>query len=308
MPSINPADLSPARVVSVFGPRVLLETADGQRFQCLLASRKLKPVCGDRVLHRPPTSATEGVVASIEPRNSVLRRPDMRGRVEIVAANITQLVIMSAVTPPADPFLIDRYLVAAELMPAKSVCVYNKIDLLTSDPGSAKINLNDYGSIGYDIAYTSTRSGAGVDRLRELLRSDVSILVGQSGVGKSSLLNILLPGADAVTRSLSDATGRGRHTTTASILHHLSEGGELIDTPGVRDFAPPPVADREVAHGFIEFRDLVSECRFNDCMHLDEPDCAVTAAVTDGRIVARRYESYKRLVRQMRELAEKQKP
>ncbi len=297
-----------ARVISVFGPRLLVETEGRRQFQCLLGSRKLRPVCGDRVQCRLPTEKAEGVITGLLPRRSELRRPDRRGRPEVLAANVTQLVIVSAVTPAWDPFLVDRYLVAAESMSAAAVGVFNKIDMLNTDAAAPPTELDEYASLGYTVIRSSVRTGAGITDLTSALAGQTSILVGQSGVGKSSLLNVILPAAEAATRAVSKGTGMGRHTTTASVLYHLRGGGELIDSPGVRDFTPPPLADRDIDTGFVEFKMPARNCRFNDCMHLEEPGCGVKAAVTDGKIGQRRYESYRRMVRLMRELAEKTKP
>ncbi len=297
-----------ARVISVFGPRLLVETENRRQFQCLLSSRRLKPVCGDEVQCRLPSGTAEGVITGLLPRRSELRRPDNRGRPEVIAANVTQLVIVAAVTPAWDPFLVDRYLVAAESMPAAAVCVFNKIDLLNTDATAPPAELDEYASLGYTVIRSSVRTGVGITSLATALAGQTSILVGQSGAGKSSLLNVILPDAEAATRAVSEGTGLGRHTTTASVLHHLRGGGELIDSPGVRDFAPPPLADRDIDAGFVEFETPAQSCRFNDCMHLDEPGCGVKAAVADGKIGGRRYESYRRMVRLMRELADKTRP
>ena len=158
--------------------------------------------------------------------------------------------------------------------------------------------------LGYEIVNTCAKSGAGIDRLDQLLQNETSILVGQSGVGKSSLLNKLIPGIDAATQAISESGGFGKHTTTASILYHLKHGGEIIDSPGVRDFAPPPQAPREIAHGYVEMAPLVHDCKFADCMHLKEPDCAIKAAVDAGTITSRRYDSYRRLVDLMERLSQ----
>lgn len=297
-----------ARVISVFGPRLLVETEDRHQFQCLLGSRKLKPVCGDEVQCQLPTGTTAGVITLLLPRRSELRRPDKRGRPEVIAANVTQLVVVSAVTPTWDPFLVDRYLVAAESMSATAICIFNKIDLLDDNEAGPPGELDQYASLGYTVICSSVRTGDGIAGLTSALAGHTSILVGQSGAGKSSLLNVILPDADAATRAVSEGTGLGRHTTTASVLHHLPDGGELIDSPGVRDYAPPPLADRDIDAGFIEFNAPAQTCRFNDCLHLEEPDCGVKAAVASGEIRQRRYESYKRMVKLMRELAEKTKP
>lgn len=292
------------RVVAGFGRRVLVEAADGDRHLCLVSGRRLRPICGDRVRWRPALDQGDGLVVEIDERVNELARPDRRGRPEAIAANVSQLVIVAAPLPAPDLFILDRYLAAAELMHADACLVWNKID--TEDPGEdgagASTPLEEFRGVGYPVVPASAVTGAGLGPLRARLAGRTSILVGQSGVGKSSLLNALLPHVAAETAEISAATGEGRHTTTASILHHLPEGGELIDSPGVRDYAPPPIPPADVASGYRELVQLLGQCRFANCMHLREPGCAVKAAVADGRIGERRYESYRRLVRLMETL------
>ncbi|MGD9291349.1 MAG: ribosome small subunit-dependent GTPase A [Gammaproteobacteria bacterium] len=288
------------RVVAAFGRRVLVEDSEGARHACMLAGRRLRPVCGDRVTWQRPRDHSDGLVTSIEPRRSELARPSRRGDREVLAANVTQVVVVSAPKPTPDAFLVDRYLVAAELMGAAACIAYNKTDL---DPDGGAIDLGEFESLGYPVIRICARNGTGLDRLRPQLEGHTSILVGHSGVGKSSIINALLPDAGTRTAALSDASGEGRHTTTASVLHHLPTGGELVDSPGVRDYAPPPVSPGEVGAGFREIASRDSQCRFSDCLHLREPGCAVKAAVEAGEISDRRYESYRRLVRLMEKLS-----
>jgi ribosome biogenesis GTPase len=266
----------------------------------MLAGRRLRPVCGDRVSWQRPLDNSDGLLTSIEPRRTELARPSRRGDREVLAANISQVVIVSAPRPLPDAFLVDRYLVAAELMGAAACIAYNKTDL---DPNNGAMDLAEFESLGYPVIRVCARDKAGLDSLRPRLEGQTSILVGHSGVGKSSIINALLPDAETRTAALSEATGEGRHTTTASVLHHLPTGGELIDSPGVRDYAPPPVAPGDVGAGFREIASRQGQCRFSDCLHLREPGCAVKAAVESGEISDRRYESYRRLVRLMEKLA-----
>jgi ribosome biogenesis GTPase len=276
-----------------------------------MSGRQLRVVCGDRVDWARPRDHSDALVIRILPRDNELSRPDRRGRKEILAANISQLIVVTAAIPKPDPFLVDRYLAMAELMDAGARLVYNKTDL--ESPGKA-IDLEEFSSIGYPVHSVSAKSETGLDELIDALRKQTSILVGQSGVGKSSLINAILPGLDIATSEVSSATGEGKHTTTASVLHHLSspatlelpmaEPGEIIDSPGVRDFAPSPVPARDVVRGFREFAHPAQQCRFSNCMHLREPDCGIKKAVADGQISARRYESYKRLVRLMDQLGD----
>ncbi|MGH8494646.1 MAG: ribosome small subunit-dependent GTPase A, partial [Gammaproteobacteria bacterium] len=288
----------PGRIIASHGQRVIVEDQNGDRHRCRLAGRKLRAVCGDRAHWHPASDGDECVVSEVPPRENALGRPDRRGRIQVLAANLTQLVVMVAPSPPPDLFIVDRYLAAAALLPARGLIVLNKADL-ADGAAQLRLALQWFERAGYTVLETSAVTGAGIEALTSELEPHISILVGQSGVGKSSLLNVLLPGVDAATAEISAATGEGRHTTVVSVLHHLPGGGDIIDSPGVRDYAPPPVEPAEVAHAFVEFREPVARCRFADCRHMREPECGVRAAVERGDIDPRRYESYRRLLRRM---------
>ncbi len=286
----------PGRVVASYGRRVLVEDDRRKRLNCQLKGRRLKAVCGDNIEWYPDRH--NGVVTAIATRRNELRRPDSRGRIEILAANISQLVVVIAPTPVVDEFLVDRYLAAARLMGADSLVVCNKSDLGGLDLAG------EYETIGYPLVSVSAKTSESMELLATALKGHTSVLVGQSGVGKSSLSNALIPRLALATQALSEATGEGKHTTSTAILHHLPGGGEIIDSPGVRDFAPPPMELNRVDFGFPEFDQAVQQCRFNDCLHLKEPQCAVKAAVDSGEISARRYRSYRELLHLMRRLQE----
>lgn len=258
-----------------------------------MARRGLRVVCGDEVSWQATGDAGEAAVTGHSPRRSELTRPDRRGRVEILAANLDLLVVVVAPEPTVDPFVTDRYLAAGETMGCRLLIVSAKSDVDAPVPAG----LEDYEAIGYPVLQASVVTGEGVDELGGHLAGHRSILVGQSGVGKSSLLNALVPGSDAATGELSGATGEGRHTTTATMLHELPGGGEIIDSPGVRDYAPALDDPAVVVRGFREIAAAQPHCRFANCRHLKEPDCAVKAAVEAGAISPRRYESYRRLRR-----------
>ncbi len=308
-PRTRKADRSPAhtepqsgRVVAAFGRHVLVEDSDGERHRCMIAGRRLRPVCGDRVRWARAADQSNSLLVAIEPRHNELARPSRRGHTEVLAANIDQILVVVAPVPQPDPFIVDRYLAAAELMDADACVVLNKCEL---EGAAAAIDLQQFGQAGYTTFVTSAETGEGLARLAESMHQKTSIFVGQSGVGKSSLLNALMPELELAVDQVSRATGEGKHTTTASVLHHLHGGGEIIDSPGVRDFAPPTMDTRMVARGFREIAELAVGCRFADCMHLREPDCAVKQAVESGKVAARRYESYRRLVRLMEQLGER---
>jgi ribosome biogenesis GTPase len=282
-------------VIVNYGKSVLVE--DGRRtlYRCV-ARRNLPPtVSGDRVTWEP-VGIREGVIHAIEPRHTVLQRADGANRHRALAANIDQIVIVAAPQPALDPFLIDRYVVAAELCGAAPLLVVNKSDLLDpQEDARAACCVHEYAAIGYGAFLTSALENTGLDVLARALANRTSILVGQSGVGKSSLIKRLLPELDILIGKLSEASGQGRHTTTTTTLYHLSHGGDLIDSPGVRDFRLGEAAARELARGFREFLPYLGRCRFQDCRHLAEPGCAVKEAVHAGTIGERRLASYREL-------------
>lgn len=284
-------------VVAAYGRRVVVRTDQHGELDCMLKGRRLRPVCADRV--RVTRHDHGHVVTSIEDRDRTLSRPDRRGREEILASNIDRLLVVTAPEPEPDPFITDRYLAAAELMNAAAAVVLNKIDLWTAAPPDW---LGVYRDLGYDVYATSTTLPSGIDEVATWCQGGVGILVGQSGVGKSSLLNALVPDLGLKTGQVSAGSGEGRHTTTASVLHDLPEGGALIDSPGVRDFAPALLDPPDIAHGFREIIAAQPNCRFHNCLHLNEPNCAVLDGVSTGEIDGRRFESYRRLHNLMRQL------
>ncbi len=253
-------------------------------------------VVGDRVKVRLNPDGT-GLIVDVHPRRNELsrraagRRHSLR---HVIAANIDFVWIVQAVhLPEPNPGFIDRVLVAAERYEIPAGLIINKIDLMTEEdrpPIDALERL--YANLGYRVLRTSVVSGEGVDTLREALRGKTSVVTGPSGVGKSSLLNAIEPGLNIRTAPVSEKTGKGRHTTTYVALYPLSIGGFVVDTPGLREFGVTDLEPAELSHYFVEFRPYLSACRFPDCTHEHEPDCAVKAAVASGEISEERYYSY----------------
>lgn len=279
-------------VLASYGRGVLVQSGEGT-LRCSLEGRKQRIVCGDRVswIHRPANDRAS--VESIEPRRNLIERIDARGRPEPVAANIDRLAIVVAPEPAPDWFLVDRYWAGAQLKDIATLLIINKSDLGID---AIQAEIGTYRSLGLPCLALAARSGSGIEELRSALAGSVTMLVGQSGVGKSSIVNALAPEAAAQTAELT-RDAEGRHTTTAARLYHLGSESSIVDAPGVRDFAPPASIVHAAARAFVEVHARSVDCRFNDCRHMEEPGCAVRAAVQDGSIAARRYESYRRLFR-----------
>jgi len=291
-------------VVGTFSRRMNLQLDNHAEISARIKGKKLRPVCGDHVLAEPILNEPEWLITSIYPRKNELTRPDSRGRKEVLAANLDSVVVMAAAEPKPDWYIVDRYLAAAEIMGTEGIVIFNKIDLQSSSEQSQAV-LNDYENVGYTVLQCSAKSGVNLDTLSAALHEKTAIIVGQSGVGKSSVINQLIADADQRTGELSDSTGEGKHTTVNSVMLNLPNGGAVIDSPGVRDYAPTIESAPEVHRGFREIFELSQQCRFANCLHLREPDCAVKNAAESGEISARRYESYKRLMSTSQRLADK---
>jgi ribosome biogenesis GTPase len=285
-------------VLASFGRGVLVQTSEGL-LRCGLKGRKLRVVCGDRVIWGYPPSADGPSVESIEPRRNLIERIDSRGRAEPVAANIDRLAIVVAPQPATDWFLVDRYWAGAVLKDLEALIIVNKKDLGTDD---IEQQLAEYRKLRLMCIEVSCQSGDGIADLERLLSGSVNLLVGQSGVGKSSLVNALAPEAAAQTAELT-RDAEGRHTTTTARWYQLDPTSAIIDAPGVRDFAPPAHLVRAAERGFVEIHERSVHCRFKDCRHMQEPGCAVRPAVINQQISTRRYESYRRLFRLYEKLA-----
>lgn len=291
-----------ATVVATYSRRMRLLLANGSQVDARIKGKRIKPVCGDRVSAEPIGGESDWLITAISDRRNELTRPNMRGQIEVLAANLDYLIVVAAAEPKADWFIVDRYLCAAEVMGIAAAVVYNKTDLASDDAGSRR-ELASYAAIGYEIVQCSALDGCGIDELARILAYGCAIIVGQSGVGKSSLINRLIGDDKQRTSTLSDKTGEGRHTTVNSEMIALPSGGSVIDSPGVRDYAPALESSTAAAIGFREITRAAQHCRFSNCRHLREPGCAVKAAVDEGTISERRYDSYKRMVNLTEQLA-----
>ena len=278
-------------VLAAYG-RGALVLAGGETMHCALAGRSLRVVCGDEVEWRRDAGGMPTVQALASRRNG-LERVDSRGRAEPVAANLDRLAIVVAPRPAPDWFVVDRYWAAALQAGIDAMLIVNKSDL---DGAPIAEEVANYRRLGLTIAAVGAHSGAGMEAMRARLATGATLLVGQSGVGKSTLVNALVPAAEAQTAQLT-RDREGRHTTTTARRYRLGADAALVDAPGVRDFAPPARIARAAERGYVEIHALARGCRFGDCRHLREPGCAVRAAVEAGAISPRRYESYRRLLR-----------
>ncbi len=290
-------------MVANFGASLAVESADGMVHRCALRQNLDTLVVGDRVVWQAGPEET-GVVVALTPRRTLLARPDGSGGAKPLAANIDQVLVVTASIPLFSPELVDQYLVAAETTGIAPLIVFNKVDLLDG-PGRRHIDtaLAPYRAIGYPIIHASTVAQHGLDELLEALKGRTSVFAGQSGVGKSSLIKALLPREEIAVGEISATTGLGRHTTSAARLYHLPGGGNLIDSPGVREFGLWAVSRGELEDGFREFRPHLGHCRFRDCRHTSEPGCAILKALAEGAIAEQRYRSFQRLAAELEEAA-----
>ena len=277
-----------------------VETENGETFRCNLRRTLKNVVVGDRVSWRLGSEQLQGISGVIEaifPRQNELSRPDYYDGIKVMAANIEQIIIVSAVLPQLSLNIIDRYLVICENANIPALIVLNKVDLLSeSERQEVEKQLAIYQKIGYKTLCLSAQTGENMAELHRYLAKGTSIFVGQSGVGKSSLINQILPEVNAQTGEISDISGLGQHTTTASRLYHLPQGGNLIDSPGIREFGLWHLEPEQITQGYREFHDFLGGCKFRDCKHKDDPGCAIREAVEQEKIHPIRFENYHRLI------------
>jgi ribosome biogenesis GTPase len=297
MPAVDLEACLPGRVLRVQGLHSLVATAAGGRYRCavrrllrnLVIDERNVVAAGDQVWIRP-AGAEEGLIERVEPRHGVLAR-DSRGREHVLVANVDQIVVVVSVAEPElKPHLVDRYLVSAEQGRIAPIICINKADL--ADAADLQPVVGLYSQLGIRVLLTSAVDGRGIESLRRELRDRETVFAGQSGVGKSSLLNSIQPGLNRLVREVSESTQKGKHTTTTAELLPLEEGGWVVDTPGIRQFALWKIIPEELEGFFPEFRPYVYLCRYAGCKHMQEEGCAIKEAVAGHRISMQRYESY----------------
>ena len=273
------------KVITRYGQRQLVENEQGRVFQSVSRQNIGLSVAGDRVLFQK-TKHDEAIVTAIYPRDSELKRQG-----KLIAANIDQLWLVVALEPHYEFELIDRYLIMAENYKLPIGIIVNKIEL-SSDEKSTTKDFMHYKLLDYDVHFVSVKNQTNLDTFKEKLVNKSHIFLGQSGVGKSSLINSLIPDLELRVSEISNKSKLGKHTTTNTTIYHIPSGGDLIDSPGVREFQLENLTELEIKNGFKEFKALSSECRFRDCRHINEPNCAVKDSLDQGKISNNRYQSY----------------
>ncbi len=280
-------------VVASYGKRYGVELDDGVQVSCVTRGKKNDLACGDRVEVKM-TDTHEGVVEKLHSRTSLLFRSNAY-KTKTLASNVTQVIIVLATTPSFYEALLNRCLIAAEAAKIKALIVLNKCDL--ADNTEAMKLLSIYQNLGYQVQPLSAKND--IAPLKQWLKNQTSVLVGQSGMGKSTIVNALLPNSAVRTQEVSTVLDSGKHTTTAAHLYHLDSDSDLIDSPGLQEFGLNHLNIEELEHAFIEFRPFLGKCRFNNCKHLHEPDCAVISAVESGKVSPVRLAFYQAMTQEI---------
>ena len=272
-------------VITRYGQRQLVESNNGDLFQATGRQNIGLSVAGDRVLFQK-IEGDEGVVTAVYPRKTELKRQD-----RLIAANIDQLWLVVAIEPHYQFELIDRYLIMAENSNLPINIIVNKIELSNND-NQLSNDFSHYIDLGYDVHFLSVKNKTNLEKLKKSLVDRSHIFLGQSGVGKSSLINSLIPDLDLRVNEISTKSKLGKHTTTNTTIYHIPSGGDLIDSPGIREFQLDDLTEKQIVNGFREFKSLIGKCRFRNCQHINEPNCAIKKAIESGNINSSRYESY----------------
>jgi ribosome biogenesis GTPase len=285
-------------VTASYGAQIDVEEINSSKRisrRCHLRANLPIIVAGDKVTWKD--YGDYGVVIARHPRKTQICRPDDRGNLRAVAANVNRIAIVISLYPKPHSNLIDRYIVESENQSIRPLLIINKADLIVKENCEALLSLvSKYKDLGYDHFFVSAKNGHGLEQLEAYLNNFTSVLVGQSGVGKSSLLNKLIPKINLKVGGLSESKKKGIHTTTTSQLFHLNNGGSVVDSPGVREFGLLHLEPDEIANGFIEFIEYLGKCKFRNCSHKRELGCALIIAVKDGKIARERFDSYLHMV------------
>ncbi len=284
-----------ATIIGTYSQRMLVRTINNEVYFAKIKGKKIQPVCGDQIEISSIPNESDWLINNIIPRKNELTRANYSHKREVIAANISMIVVVISDPPKPDWFIVDRYIGAAESMGVRACIICNKIDLHWETEQYSKI-IKNYQLIGYPVIHCSAETKLNLEKILGHLKNETAIFVGQSGVGKSSIINQISQNSQQLTQAISSKKKEGKHTTVNSNILDLDNGGKVMDSPGVRDYSPIIDSTYKVVGSFIEIEAEGLKCKFNNCSHAKEQNCAVKEAVDEQRIDSRRYESYKRLL------------